>query len=140
MTFKGIYPVVKEMVDKMCEDAKDNMRRMDQNELGSWSHAVTSADGTWMTRHHSKNATFSIPSYYNGALLYSKHLSQKGRDDVIKEEIYRGVQKAMPCVLFSKKPGMNIAVQWLDADSSSKAVTGHFPNAKVIHNLWWACR
>ena len=43
----------------MCDDAKDNMRRMDQNELGSWSHAVTSADGTWMTRgHHSKNATF----------------------------------------------------------------------------------
>ena len=37
------------------------MQRMDQNELGSWSPAVTSADGTWMTRgHHSKNATFSI--------------------------------------------------------------------------------
>ena len=30
---------------------------LDQRELGSWSRAVTSADGTWMTRgFHSKNA------------------------------------------------------------------------------------
>ena len=27
---------------------------------------------------------------------------------------------------------MNIAVQWQDADSSSKAVTDHFPDAKVM--------
>ena len=27
---------------------------------------------------------------------------------------------------------MNIAIQWQDADSSSKAVTDHFPNAKVM--------
>ena len=60
-TIKRMYPIVKEMVDKMCSDAKDDMQCMDQNELGSWSRAVTSADGTWMTRgHHSKNATFSI--------------------------------------------------------------------------------
>ena len=77
-TIKRMYPVVKEMVDKMCDDAKDDMRHMDQDELGSWSRAVTSADGTWMTRgHHSKNATFSIRNYYSGALLYRKHLCQK---------------------------------------------------------------
>ena len=52
---------MKEMVDKMCDDAKDDMQCMVQSELSSWSRAVTSADGTWMTRgHHSKNATFSI--------------------------------------------------------------------------------
>ena len=44
-----------------------------------------------MTRgHHSKNATFSIRNYYNGALLYCKHLCQKGRDDIVEEELYRG--------------------------------------------------
>ena len=110
------------MVDKMCSDAKDDMQRMDQNELGSWSRAVTSADGTWMTRgFHSKNATFSIRSYYNGALIYCKHLCQKGRDDIIKK---------------AKDERMNIAIQWQDADSSSakvvKVVTDHF-------DLWWAC-
>ena len=46
-----------------------------------------------MTRPHSKNATFSIRNYYNGALLYHKHLCQKGRDDIIKEELYQGTSK-----------------------------------------------
>ena len=138
-TIKRMYPIVKEMVDKMCDDAKD-MRHMDQNELGSWSHTVTSADGTWMTRgHHSKNATFSIRNYYNGALLYCKYLCQKGRDDLIKEELYQGTSKGAEGyatrLMFKKvkDEGMNIAIQWQDADSSSsKAVTDHFPNAKVM--------
>ena len=86
-----MYPVVKEMVDEMCEDAKNDMRRMDQCELGSWSHAIRSADGTWMTHgYHSKNATFSIRNYNNGALPYRKHLCQRGRDNVLKEELYQG--------------------------------------------------
>ena len=36
-----MYPVVKEMVDKVCDDAKDNMRYMDQSELGSWSRVLS---------------------------------------------------------------------------------------------------
>ena len=139
-TIKRMYPVVKEMVDKMCDDAKDDMRRMDQNELGSWNRAVTSADGTWMTRgFHSKNATFSIRNYYNGALLYRKHLCQKGRDDIIEEELYQGTSKgaegyaARLTFKKAKEEGMNIAIQWQDADSSSaKAVTDHFPNAEIM--------
>ena len=95
-TIKTIYPIVKEII---CEDAKDDVT--DQNELSSWSRAVTSADGTWMTHYHSKNPTFSIRNcYFNGA-LYCKHLCQKSRDDVIKEELYQ--------------TRMNIAVRWLDA-------------------------
>ena len=93
-----------------------------------------------MTRgHHSKNATFSIRNYYNGALLYRKHLCQKGRDDIIKEELYQGTSKgaegyaARLTFKKAKDEGMNIAIQWQDADSSSsKAVTDHFPDAKVM--------
>ena len=139
-TIELMYPVVKEMVDRMCDDAKDDMRRLEQSELGSWSRAVMSADGTWMTRgHHSKNATFSIRNYYNGALLYRKHLCQKGRDDIVEEELYRGTSKgaegyaARLTFKKAKDEGMNIAIQWQDADSSSsKAVTDHFPDAKVM--------
>ena len=58
---QGNVPVVKEMVDEICQD---DMRNMDQSELGSWSRAVTSTDGMWMTRgFHSKNVTFSIRNY-----------------------------------------------------------------------------
>ena len=45
-TIAMLYLVVKLMVDRMCEDVKDDMRHMDQSELGSWSCAVMSADGT----------------------------------------------------------------------------------------------
>ena len=33
-TIKRMYPIVVGMVDRMCEEAKCEMRRMDQNELG----------------------------------------------------------------------------------------------------------
>ena len=32
LTIKRMYPVVKKMVDKMCDETKDDMRCMDQNE------------------------------------------------------------------------------------------------------------
>ena len=68
-TIKRTFPVVQEMVDRTCEEAKTET--MNQDEFGSCSRAVTSADGAWMTRgHHSKNFTFSICNYYTGALLY----------------------------------------------------------------------
>ena len=41
-TIKKMYPVVKMMVDRMCDEAKLEMKCMDQSELGSWSRAVTS--------------------------------------------------------------------------------------------------
>ena len=93
-TIQRMFPVVQEMVDRMCEEAKIEMKSLNQDELGSWSRAVTSADGAWMTRgHFSKNFTFSIRNYYTGALLYRKHLCQKGRDNMINEELYQGTSK-----------------------------------------------
>ena len=57
---KRLHPVVKGMVDEMCNDAKDDMKKLDQTKLGSWKQAVTSADGVWQTRRfHSKNGTFN---------------------------------------------------------------------------------
>ena len=89
-----MYPIVKAMLSIMCEEAKKEMRTMDQTQLGSWSRAVTCADGVWMTRgFHSKNATFSVRYYVNGALLYYKHLCQYGRDSIIEEELYQGTSK-----------------------------------------------
>ena len=102
------------------------------------SHAVITADGTWMTRGlHSKNATFSIHNYFNGALLYRKHLYQSGRDKTEKEELYQGTSKgaeryAARLTFKKAKEGMAIAIQWQDVDSSSNAVIELFPDAKVI--------
>ena len=124
----------------MWEEAKADMKTMDQSQLGSWSRGVTSADGTWMTRgYHSKNATFSIRNYLNGAILYYAHLSQKGRDKVIQEELYQGTSKsaegygARLTLRKAKEEGLRIEVHWQDADSSSSNVVAeHFSDAKVM--------
>ena len=44
-----MYPIVMGMLDEMCELAKQDMKEMGRDELGSWTRAVTSADGTWQT-------------------------------------------------------------------------------------------
>ena len=134
-TIIQMYPVVKQLVDEMCEEAKSDMKGMDQTQLGSWSRAVTTA---WMTRgYHSKNATFSIRNYLTRALMYYVHLCWKGRDKVIQEELYRGTSKAYRAQLALKKEkeeGLRIEVHWQDADSSSsKVVAEHFSNGGHAH-------
>ena len=94
-TIRAMHSIVESMLDEVCESAKQEMRDMKGSELGSWQNAVGVADGMWQTRGwHSKNATFTIRNYLNGALLYCHHLCQKGRDEVIEEELYRGTSKS----------------------------------------------
>ena len=141
-TIETMYPVVKEILDEVCEIAKKAMKEMNQDELGSWQNAVTTADGVWHTRGwHSKNATFTIRNYLTGALLYYHHLCQKGRDGVVQEGLYEGTSKSAEGfaarLMFkkAKEEGMQIAVHWQDADSSSaNAVAEVFPKADVIHS------
>ena len=90
-TIEKMYPVVKAMVDDLCEVAKREMKEKNDGDLGSWKRAVTTADGTWQTRGwHSKNATSTIRNYLNGALLYYHHICQKGRDKI---DLYLGTSK-----------------------------------------------
>lgn len=140
LTVESLHPVVQKMVNDMCEREKNRMKAMDQTQLGSWSRAVTCADGTWMTRgFHSKNATFSVRNYFTGALLYFIHICQKGRDHIIGEELYKGTSKsaegyaARKTLLIAKEEKLNIEVHWQDADSSSsKSVEEIYPGAKVM--------
>ena len=125
-TIRAMHSIVESMLDEVCEFAKQEMRDVKESQLGSWKNAVTVADCTWQTRGwHSKNATFTIRNYLTGALLYYHHLCQKGRDEVIEEELYRGTSKSAEGfaarVTFQKaeKEGMHVAVHWQDADSSS---------------------
>ena len=64
-----IYTIVKSMLDKVCEVAKQEMKDKKEDGLESWKKAVTVADGTWQTRGwHSKNATFTVRNYLNGGV------------------------------------------------------------------------
>ena len=139
-TIERMYPVVKDVLDRMCEIAKRDMKAKGDDELGSWKRAVTTADGTWQTRGwHSKNATFSVRNYLNGALLYYHHLCQKGSDNVVEGGLYRGTSKSAEGYAASitfqraKEEGMEVAIHWQDADSSSaKAVREVYPEAQIM--------
>lgn len=139
-TIRLMYPVVRDMVDDMCKEARAEMEKKDPKELGSWKRAVTVSDGCWMTRgRHSKNSTYSIRNYLNGALLYRKHLCQKGRDKEIKEDLYEGTSagaEGEACGLLfnqARDEHMELAIQWQDGDSKTASiVAGIFPEAEIM--------
>ena len=139
-TIASMYPVVKEMLDEVCEVGKQEMKEKNDDELGSWKRAVTVADGTWQTRGwHSKNAMFTIRNYLTGALLYYEHLCRKGRDNIVEGDLYQGTSKsaegyaARETFQRAKREGLDLAVHWQDADSSSaNAVRKVFPRAEIM--------
>lgn len=45
-----MYSVVKQMVDNICEVAKQELKRKNDYELGSWERVVAMADGMLQTR------------------------------------------------------------------------------------------
>ena len=58
---KLIYPHITEILDEMCSDAKEEMKSMESDDLGSWKRAVVTSDGVWHTRgHFSKNGSFVV--------------------------------------------------------------------------------
>ena len=74
-TITCMYPIVKFLLDEVCEVAKHEMKALGNYELGSWTHALTSANRPWYTRGwHSKNSTFSVRNYFTGALILQAHL------------------------------------------------------------------
>lgn len=129
-------PHIKEMLDEICEEGKGQMKQISDEELGSWSRGVTTCDGCWQIRgHFSQNCTFVIKNYLTGALLYYGHLSMRGADNICEEELWQGTAKAaeghLSQVLWgkAKEEGLNVEVNWQDADSSSaKGFRYSFPD------------
>ena len=136
---KLVYPHITAISDEMCEEEKGRMKEIDANVLGSWKRAVVTSDGVWHTRgHFSKNGSFIIKNYLTGGLLWYGHKCMRGKDDVIKEELYAGTAKSMEgiltgeCYKQAKEEGCHVDTVWQDGDSScAKSVTEHHSNSKV---------
>lgn len=125
-------PHIKSILDEMCEDAKQQMKDLPPDQIGSWTKAVTCCDGCWLIRgHFSQNCTFVVKNYLTGALLYYGHLSMRGADTICDEELWQGTAKAaeghLSQVLWAraKDEGLNVAVNWQDANSSSAKGFSH---------------
>ena len=119
-------PHIKNMLDEMCDDAKQHMKELSPDQIGSWSRAVTCCDGCWLIRgHFSQNCTFVIKNYITGALLYYGHLSMRGADRICDEDLWQGTAKSAEGHLSqhlwaqAKEQGLKVEINWQDADSSS---------------------
>ena len=136
---KLVYPHLKSILDKMCNEEKERMKKLPQEQLGSWHRAVGTSDGVWHTRgHFSKNGSFIIKNYLTGGLLWYGHKCMRGRDDVVEDELFEGTAKSMEGVLASecyeqaKSEGCKVEVVWQDGDSSAaKSISQHHPTGKV---------
>ena len=70
------------------------MKMLDPSKAGSWQKAVTSSDGSWLTRgKFSKSCTLTIRNYVNNSLLYFVHLCMQ--DKHIEDEYYDGTAKGV---------------------------------------------
>ena len=68
------HPVVKSILDEICEMGKSEMKAKDPTELRSWQRAVTTSDGCWLIRgHHSQCCTFVVINFLAGCTLYYGH-------------------------------------------------------------------
>ena len=55
------FPYIKEILDEICDDVKNQMKDISPDVIGSWSCAVTTCDGCWQIRgYFSQNCTFII--------------------------------------------------------------------------------
>lgn len=89
------FPHIRDILDEMCEDEKNYMKALPNDQLGSWSRGVSPCDGCWQIRgHFSQNCTFIIKNYLTGRLLYYGHLSMRGADQICNEELWQGTSKA----------------------------------------------
>ena len=138
-----MYAPVTELLEEQLEEAKEDMKAMSPEEIGSWSRAVTCSDGVWQTRgHYSKNATYTVRDYTRNCLLYVIHKCQRGFDHIAKEELFQGTSKSAEghsteeAFAQAKEEGMKIEVHWQDADSSSaKAIEQIMPETKIMKCL-----
>ena len=139
-TIEKMYGHVKNILDDICLEARQQMKDMDQNKLGSWSRAVTCADAVWLTRgHYSRNCTFTVRNNMTGALLYYYHICQKGKDKLCNENVYKGTSKSAEGFgadhVFSlmDEDGINVECHIQDGDSTAgNAVLKYFPNCHLL--------
>ena len=76
-----LLPYTTQLLNTQVKLCRDRMRAMDQSVRGSWSRAITAADGAWQIRGYlSPNGSVAILDYLTRGLLYFDHACQRGVD------------------------------------------------------------
>ena len=124
-TLNRFYEVVQHILTGIRDEEKENMKKIDNNVLGSWQRGVVTSDGVWHTRgHFSKNGSFIVKNYLTGGLLWFGHTCMRRNSE--DDDLFMGTAKSMEgflageCYRQGKDEGCNIEVVWQDGDSSSQ--------------------
>ena len=114
----------------MCDEAREDMYKLGSDQLGSYHRAVTTGDGTWLTRgSFSQNHTYTLRNYMNNALLYVVHLCMRGNDDLIDDDLFEVQLKQLKAFGLARDDTVHIEIQWQDGDSSSaNALRVYYPD------------
>ena len=91
---KLVYPHVADISNGMCEEEKNNMRALRNDQLGSCKKVVVTSDGVRHTSgHFSKKGSFNIKNYLTGGLLWFGHKYMRGKEpqNLWKESLQRNV-------------------------------------------------
>ena len=83
-----MIPILQEMLDEVCELAKQEMKEVDGDELGSWTSSNSCRWGV------ARVAAIAKMLHSASTTLYYMHICQKGRDKIIKDKFYKGTSKS----------------------------------------------
>jgi hypothetical protein len=74
------FPVIKEILDEVCDDVKHQMKQIPPDSLGSWSRAVTTCDGCWLIRgYFRQNCTFIIKNSHRWPFILWPPVNERCR-------------------------------------------------------------
>jgi len=137
----GLHGPVEQLLKWEVEVGRKILQELPLDTLGSWSQAVTSADGCYHVRgHFSLNMTVTAVDYFRGFLIGYVHRCGKGsKPSPDSEDNWKGTAKAAEAAgtgeLFAqlKDYGMNLAISVQDHDSSSLLrIKSVYPDAQTL--------
>jgi len=134
-----VHPFVNNVLDEICETAKNEMKMKNPLELGSWKKAVTTSFSCRLIwGNHSQCCTFVIITFLRGCTIYYGYACMRGSSNVCDTELWEGTAKAAEgdlaevCFNKAKEEEMVIAVDWQNADPSSvKSFQYVFPDGSL---------
>ena len=113
----------------MCEEEKNNMRALRNDQLGSCKKAVVTSDGVWHTWTFQQKRVIQYQKLFDRWIVvvwsqvYARQSTSKSMEGILAEECYKQ----------AADEGCKVEVVWQDGDSrAAKAVGQHHHDGKVL--------
>lgn len=92
---KLVYPLVADISNGMCEEEKNNMRALRNDQLGSCKKAVVTSDGVWHTWTFQQKRVIQYQKLFDRWIVvvwsqvYARQSTSKSMEGILAEECYK---------------------------------------------------